>query len=96
MMEYESTSDFNIILRDIANNSFSLREKMSEEKPVKKILRSLPQKFDMNVTSIEEAQGLIPLKVDEIIGSLQTFEVSINGGSENKSKCGLCIQHSRE
>lgn len=81
MDEDEYASDFNIILRDIANNSFSLGEKMSEEKLVRNILKYLPKKFEMKVTSIEEAQDLSTLKVDELMGSLQTFEVSINGRS---------------
>lgn len=59
---------------------------MSEEKFVRKILRSFPKKFDMNVTPIEEAQDFSTLKVDELIGSLRTFEVSINGRSKNKNK----------
>jgi hypothetical protein len=55
MYEYESISDCNIRLRDIANTSFALGEKMSDEKLARKILRSLPKKFDMKVTTIEEA-----------------------------------------
>lgn len=86
MMKDESISDFNIRLCDISNNSFSLGEKMSEEKLVRKILRYLPQKIDMKVTTIEEAQDLSTLKVDELIGSLQTFEFSINGRSQKKNK----------
>jgi len=39
---------------DIANSFESLREKISDEKLVRKILRSLPKRFDMNVTAIEE------------------------------------------
>lgn len=45
MNEGEYISNFNIRLRDIANTSFALGEKMSEEKPSRKILRSLPKKF---------------------------------------------------
>jgi hypothetical protein len=60
--EYESISDCNIRLRDIANTSFALGEKMSDEKLARKILRSLPKKFDMKVTAIEEAQDLSNIK----------------------------------
>jgi hypothetical protein len=56
MYEDKSIFDFNIGLRDITNTSFTLGEKMSEEKLVRKILRSQPKKFDIKVTSIEEAQ----------------------------------------
>ena len=78
MKEDELISDFNIRLRDIANTSFSLRKKMSEEKLVRKIIRSLPRKFNMKVSVIEEAQDLSNMKVDELIGYSQTFEIAIN------------------
>lgn len=42
---------------------------MYEEKLVRKILRSIPRKFDMKVTTIEEVQDLSILKVDEPISS---------------------------
>lgn len=74
MDEDESISGLNFRLRDIANNSFSSGKKISEEKLDRKFLRSLPKKFDMKVTTIEEAQNLSTLKVDELIGSLKTFE----------------------
>lgn len=86
MLEDESIYEFNIRFRDIANNSFALGKMMSEEKLVRKILRPLPQKLDMKVIAIEEAQDLSTLKVDKLIGSLMTFEVVINGRSEKKNK----------
>lgn len=59
---------------------------MSEEKLVRKILRSLPKKFDTKVTTIEEAQDLSTIKVDELNGSLQTFELVINDKSERRTR----------
>jgi len=50
---------------------------MSHEKLVRKILRSLSNKYDMKVTAIEEAQDISNMKVDELIGSLQTFELGM-------------------
>lgn len=92
MLEDESISEFNIRLRDITKNSFALGEKILEENMVRKIHISLPHKFDMKVTTIEEAQDLTTLKVDELIGSLRTFEVTINGRSEKKEqRYGICI-----
>jgi len=49
---------------------------MSDEKLVRKILRSLPKTFDIKETAIEEAQDISSTKVDELIGSLQTFELA--------------------
>ena len=43
---------------------------MSEAKLVRKILRTLPKKFDIKVTTIEEAQDIDNLRVDELVGSL--------------------------
>jgi len=59
---------------------------MSEERLVRNILKSLPKRFDMNITTIEEAQDISNMKVDEPIGSLQTFELTINGRSKKKKK----------
>ncbi|MCI92649.1 gag-pol polyprotein, partial [Trifolium medium] len=46
-------------LRDIANSSFALGEKMPGEKLTRKILRSMPKRSDMRVTAIEESQDLM-------------------------------------
>jgi hypothetical protein len=40
----------------------------------------------MTVTSIEEAQDLRTIKVYKLIGSLQTFEMTINNRLERKNK----------
>ncbi|KAK2369181.1 gag-protease polyprotein [Trifolium repens] len=86
MKEYECIHDFHLNILNLANSFDSLGEKIPEEKLVRKILRSLPRKFDMKVTVIEEAQDISSMKVDELIGSLQTFELYINERSEMKNK----------
>jgi len=75
MKEDENIQDFHMNILDMANSFDSLGEKMSDEKLVRKILRSLPKRFDMMVTAIEEAQDISSMKVDEFIGSLQNFEI---------------------
>ncbi|MCI89325.1 gag-pol polyprotein, partial [Trifolium medium] len=59
---------------------------MSEEKLARKILRSLPKRFNMKVIAIEESQDLSTIKVDELIGSLQTFEMALDDRTEKKHK----------
>ncbi|XP_057418719.1 agamous-like MADS-box protein AGL19 [Lotus japonicus] len=86
MKEDETVSEFHMRVRDMANASFALGEQMSEEKLVRKILRSLPKRLDMKVTTIEEAEDIGNIKVDELIGSLQTFEMSLNEISYKKNK----------
>lgn len=84
MKEYETIFDFNIRLRYISNTYFALGEKMFEEKLVKKILRSL-HRFDMKITTIEEAQDISTIKMDKLIRSLQIFQMAINDRAKNKN-----------
>ena len=86
MMEDENIQGYYMNILDIANSFDSLGEKISDEKLVRKILRSLPKRFDMKVTAIEEAQYISSMKVDELIGSLQKFEIIVNNKTGKKGK----------
>jgi len=86
MKEDENIHEFHMSILEIANASGALGKKMSDEKLVRKILRSLPKRFAMKVTAIEESQDISNMRVDELIGSLQTFEMGICDGSEKKAK----------
>jgi hypothetical protein len=55
MSEEENIAEFHMHIRDMENASFVLGEKMFDEKLVRKILRSLPKRFAMKFTAIEEA-----------------------------------------
>ncbi|GAU16587.1 hypothetical protein TSUD_168190 [Trifolium subterraneum] len=86
MKEDESVHNFYINVMDFANSFDDLGEKLSDEKIVRKILRSLTKKFDMKVIAMEEAQDISTMKVDELIGSLQTYESSVNERIKKKNK----------
>ncbi|KAK2374735.1 gag-protease polyprotein [Trifolium repens] len=86
MEDDKTISEFNTRVRDIANSCFALGEKIPEKKLAIKILRSLPNRFSMKVTAIEESQDLSTMKVDELIGSLQTFEMTFEDKLEKKMK----------
>ncbi|KAK2396121.1 gag-protease polyprotein [Trifolium repens] len=86
MKEKETIYDFHMSVLDLTNSFDSLGERLSDEKLVRKILRSLPKRFDMNVTTIEEAQDIASMKVEEIVGSLQTFEMNFSDKVEKKGK----------
>jgi len=86
MLEDESIQDYHLNILDVANAFDSLGEKISDEKFVRKILISLPKMFDMKVIAIEEAQDISSVKVDELIGSLQNFEITINNKTDKKGK----------
>ncbi|WJX28187.1 beta-glucosidase [Trifolium repens] len=78
MKEEETIYDFHMNVFDLANSFDSLGER--------KILRSLPKRFDMKVTAIEEAQDIASMKVEELVGSLQTFEMNFSDKIEKKGK----------
>ena len=75
MDENETFSEFYAKLCVIVNACSSLGEKIPEDRVVKKILRSLPQRFQPKITAIEEIRDLNTLKVQELIGSIQTYEM---------------------
>ena len=77
MMEHETISNFNSKLCDITNKAFTFGEKCSDTKLARKTLRSLSERFAYKVTAIEEARDVNTMKLDELMGSLQTFELNL-------------------
>jgi len=55
----------------------SLGKKVSDAKLIKKILRSLLEHFRIMVTTIEESTDLDSMKIEELVGSLKTYEFSL-------------------
>ena len=60
-------------------------EKTKDFKIVRKILRSLLESFRAKVTAIEESKDLDDIKVQELIGSLQTYKLSLPNQRKSKS-----------
>ena len=85
MHDDESLSKFYTKLCDIANKSFVLGEKIPESTLVKKIMRSLPDRFSSKVIAKEEAKDLDSMKVDDLMGSLHTFEMTLKHRKKEKS-----------
>ncbi|CAL2228623.1 unnamed protein product [Prunus armeniaca] len=85
MDENETFSEFYAKLCIIMNACSSLGEKIPEDRVVKNILKSLPQRFQPKMTAIEEIRDLNTLKVRELIGSLQTYEMKHLAPKKNKS-----------
>ena len=85
MSEDESFDSFYCQLNEVVIGKFNLGEKTEDSKIVRKILRSLPQSFHAKVTAIEESKDLDDIKVQELIGSLQTYEMSLPSQRKTKS-----------
>ena len=85
MREDESFDSFYSKLNEVIVSKFNLGEKTEDSKIVRKILRSLPESFRAKVTTIEESKDLDNIKVQELIGSLQTYELSLPNQRKSKS-----------
>ncbi|XP_022866694.1 uncharacterized protein LOC111386456 [Olea europaea var. sylvestris] len=85
MRDDEKFDVFYANLNDIINSSFNLGEKIPEPKIVRKILRSLPEHFRPKVTAIEESKDIDTIKVEELVGSLQAYELTLGTPVKEKS-----------
>ena len=85
MSEDESFDSFYSKLNEVVISKFNLGEKTEDLKVVRKILRSLPESFCVKVTAIEESKDLDEIKLQELIGSLQTYELSLPNQRKSKS-----------
>ena len=85
MSEDESFDSFYSKLNEVVIGKFNLGEKMEDSKVVRKILRSLPENFRAKVTTIEESKDLDDIKVQELVGSLKTYELSLPTQRKSKS-----------
>ena len=54
MEEDKPFDDFYAKLKDIVNSAFNLRETIPKPKIVRKVLRSLPERFHAKITTIKE------------------------------------------
>jgi len=77
MLEEETFGEFYSKMSDLRNSMVSLRKPVSDVKLIRKILRSLPDRFRIKVTVIEESKDLEEMKIEELVGSLQTYELSL-------------------
>ena len=88
MEENESFDEFYVKLKDIVNSTFNLRETISEPKVVRKVLRSLLERFHVMITVIEESKDIDFIPLTGLVGNLQTHELGltrIRKGSKSKS-----------
>lgn len=84
MQEDENIVVFISKLRHIANKVFQLGEIYYEEKLVRKTPRSLPMRFSVEIAAIEEAKDDAKMTLDDLLGSLQTYKMSLNAQTKDK------------
>ena len=70
MEEDESFDEFYAKLKDIVNSAFNLGETIPEPKIIRKVLRSLPKRFHVKITEIEESKDIEKIPLTELVGNL--------------------------
>jgi hypothetical protein len=78
MLEDETFDDFFGKLSEIRNSMINLGKKVSDTKIIRKVMRSLPERFKMKVTAIESCTDLETMRIEELVGALQTYEFSLS------------------
>ena len=72
MEDDESFDEFYANLKEIVNLSFNLEETIPEPKIIRKVLKSLPERFHTKITAIEESNDIDKIPLTELVGNLQT------------------------
>ena len=87
MEEDELFDEFYAKRKDIVNLAFNLRETISKPKIVRKVFRSLPDRFHAKITAIEESKDIDKIPLIELVGNLQTYVLGLTRiGKLSKSK----------
>jgi len=77
MNEDENIEAYMLRFNEVINAIRGLGEEIEDSVIVKKVLCSLPQRFDSKVYAIEEAKDLNTFSMDEMHGSLIAYEMRI-------------------
>ena len=87
MKEDELFDEFYTKLKDIVNSAFNLVETILEPKIVRKVLRSLPERFHAKIMAIKESKDIDKIPLTKLVGNLQTYELGLTRiGRSGKSK----------
>ena len=87
MEDDKSFDKFYAKLKDIVNSVFNLGETIPKPKIVRKVLRSLPERFHAKITAREESKDIDQILLTELVGNLQTYELRLTRiGKTDKGK----------
>ena len=59
------------------NSAFNLGETILEPKIVRKVLKSLPERFHAKITVVEESKDIDKIPLTELVGNLHTYELGL-------------------
>uniref|UniRef100_A0A5B7B4M6 Retrovirus-related Pol polyprotein from transposon TNT 1-94 n=1 Tax=Davidia involucrata TaxID=16924 RepID=A0A5B7B4M6_DAVIN len=82
MKENETLNEYSSRVTELVNQMKTYGETLSDQKIVEKILISLPEKFNPIVSIIEETKDISKLSIQELMGSLKSYEQRLTRQSE--------------
>ncbi|KAK2967005.1 hypothetical protein RJ640_003361 [Escallonia rubra] len=85
MKEHESINEMYSRFTLIINGLKLLGKIYPEKEVVRKVLRSLPKRWEAKLTAIQEAKDLNVLKLEELVGSLMTHEITMKIHDEEET-----------
>ena len=85
MSDDKCFDEFYTKLNNIVNSTYNLGEIYDQPKIVRKILRSLTEDFRPKVIVITESKDVDSILVDELVGSLQSYELDLPKTNKSKS-----------
>ena len=69
------------------NSAINLGKTIPEPKIIRKVLRSLPERFHAKITTIKESKDIDKISLTELVGNLQTYELELTRiGKTGKGK----------
>ena len=87
MEEDESFDEFYAKLKDIVNSTFNLGETIPKPKIVRKVLRSLPERFHAKISAIKESKDIDKIPLTKLVGNFQTYKLGLTRiGKTGKGK----------
>jgi hypothetical protein len=99
MPESENVDQFMTRVMGILNQIRLISESIPDQNIVEKVLKSLPKKFEMVVTSILKSNDLSNFSTDELMGSLLSHEIRLHleyESIENSFKTQLSFNRGRD
>ena len=79
--------EFYAKLKDIVSLAFNLGETIPKPKIVRKVLKSLPERFHAKITAIEESKDINKIPLIDLVGNMHSYELGLTRiGKSSKSK----------
>ena len=95
MEEDESFDEFYAKFKDIVNSAFNLGETILEPKIVRKVLRSLSERFHAKITAIEESKDIEKIPLAKLVGNLQTYELGLTRIGKSSKRKSMALKAKR-